>query len=213
MRRALVSSAVVLLVGVGLFVGVRYYHLRSAALDWEEPVPDILTEKLEKQADTLRVTFTSRIDAPLPAIWDAFSQPERSAEFSDTVRVARLLRAEENRKLVLFEMTLLGQPQRLSLEFTFVPGEHLARIRSVESQLSDIRAEYRFTSSPDGRKTLLTYTGTIRDKARLPVPLALQKSAARESFVSTVRALKRSLAQSGSVGAGPSISVPEITAP
>lgn len=190
-----------LLVGVGLFAGVRYYHLRSAALDWEGPVPEILTEKLEKQADTLSLAFTSRVDAPLPAVWDTFSQPERSAEFSDTVRVSRLLQAGENRKLVLFEMILLGQPQRLSLEFTFVPDRHRVRIRSIESQLSDIRAEYRFTPSPDGRKTLLTYTGTLRDKARLPVPLALQKSAARESFVSTVRALKRSLgeAESGAV--------------
>lgn len=198
MRRALVGSAAVLLIGVGLFAGVRYYHLRSAALDWEGPVPEILAEKLEKQADTLSLAFTSRIDAPLPAVWDAFSQPERSAEFSDTVRVSRLLQADENRKLVLFEMTLLDQPQRLSLEFIFVPGEHLVRISSVESQLSDIRAEYRFTPSPDGHKTLLTYTGTLRDKARLPVPLALQKSAARESFVSTVRALKRSLGQANS---------------
>ena len=198
MRRALVGSAAVLLIGVGLFAGVRYHHLRSAALDWEGPVPEILTEKLEKQADTLSLAFTSRIDAPLPAVWDAFSQPERSAEFSDTVRVSRLLQAGENRKLVLFEMTLLNQPQRLSLEFTFVPGEHLVRISSVESQLSDIRAEYRFTPSPDGHKTLLTYTGTLRDKARLPIPLALQKSAARESFVSTVRALKRSLGQADS---------------
>lgn len=198
MRRALIGSAVVLLVGAGLFAGVRYYHLRSAALDWEGPVPEIVTEKLEKQADTLNLAFTSRIDAPLPAIWDAFSQPERSAEFSDTVRVSRLLQAGENRKLVLFEMTLLGQPQRLSLEFTFVPDRHRVRIRSVESQLSDIQAEYCFTPSPDGRKTLLTYTGTLRDKARLPVPLALQKSAARESFVSTVRALKRSLGQAES---------------
>lgn len=198
MRRALVGSAAVLLIGVGLFAGIRYHHLRSAALDWEGPVPEILTEKLEKQADTLNLAFTSRIDAPLPAIWDAFSRPERSAGFSDTVRVSRLLRAGENRKLVLFEMTLLGQPQRLSLEFTFVPGEHLVRISSVESQLNDIRAEYRFTPSPDGRKTLLTYTGTLRDKARLPIPLALQKSAARESFVSTVRALKRSLGQAKS---------------
>lgn len=201
MRRALIGSAAVLLVSAGLFAGVRYYLLRSAALDWEGPVPEIVTEKLEKQADTLSLAFTSRIDAPLSAIWDAFSQPERSAEFSDTVRVSRLLQADENRKLVLFEMTLLGQPQRLSLEFIFVPDRHRVRIRSVESQLSDIRAEYRFTPSPDGRKTLLTYTGTLRDKARLPVPLALQKSAARESFVSTVRALKRSLgqAESGSV--------------
>lgn len=196
MRRVLAGAAAVLLVGLGLLAAVRYFQSRSAALDWDGPVPDILTEKLDKHADTLHVEFSARLDAPPAAVWTAFSEPERSAEFSDTVRVSRLLQAGENRKLVLFEMDMLGQLQRLSLEFVFVPTESRVRVESVESQLSDIRAEYRFTPSPDGRKTLLTYTGTIRDKVSVPIPLALQKSAARETFVSTLRALKRGIAQS-----------------
>ena len=190
LRLGLSIGALVLL-GLGVWAGLSFQRMRTAALQWEGPVAEILSEKLDKHADTMTMEFTSRLDAPLADIWQAFSEPERSAEFSETIRVSRLLQAQGNSKLILFEMVMLGQPQRLSMRFTFLPGENRVRIQSVESQMSDIQGEYRFTSSPDGTKTLLTYTGTLKDKVSLPVPLALQKNAARESFVSTVRALKK----------------------
>jgi uncharacterized protein YndB with AHSA1/START domain len=194
------SIGALVLLGLGVWAGLFFQRMRTAALQWEGPVAEILSEKLDKHADTMTMEFTSRLDAPLADIWQAFSEPERSAEFSETIRVSRLLQAQGNRKLVLFEMVMLGQPQRLSMQFTFLPGENRVRIRSVESQLSDIQGEYRFTPSPDGTKTLLTYTGTLKDKVSLPVPLALQKNAARESFVSTVRALKKGVESQNTAG-------------
>ncbi len=194
------SICVLVLLGLGVWAGLSFQRMRTAALQWEGPVAEILSERLDKRADTMTMEFTSRLDAPLADIWQAFSEPERSAEFSETIRVSRLLQAQGNRKLILFEMVMLGQPQRLSMQFTFLPGENRVRIRSVESQMSDIQGEYRFTSSPDGTKTLLTYTGTLKDKVSLPVPLALQKNAARESFVSTVRALKKGVESQNTAG-------------
>ena len=180
---------------VGLVTaGWWYLRLRSAAQQWEGPVAEILSEKLEKDTDTMEIEFTSRVDAPVDAVFGAFTEPERSQEFSDSVRYAKLLSNEGNRKTVEFEMVILGQPQRLTLEFTFVPGEHRVTIRTIENQFSDLSGEYRLTPSPDGTKTLITYTGISKDKAKLPVPLALQKSALRETFVSTIRALKKGLA-------------------
>jgi uncharacterized protein YndB with AHSA1/START domain len=180
---------------VGLVTaGWWYLRLRSAAQQWEGPVAEILSEKLEKDTDTMEIEFTSRVDAPVDAVFRAFTEPERSQEFSDSVRYAKLLSNEGNRKTVEFEMVILGQPQRLTLEFTFVPGEHRVTIRTIENQFSDLSGEYRLTPSPDGTKTLITYTGISKDKAKLPVPLALQKSALRETFVSTIRALKKGLA-------------------
>ncbi len=191
---------VLVLLGLGVWAGLSFQRMRTAALQWEGPVAEILSEKLDKYAATMTMEFTSRLDAPLADIWQAFSEPERSAEFSETIRVSRLLQAQGNRKLILFEMVMLGQPQRLSMQFTFLPGENRVRIQSVESQLSDIQGEYHFTPSPDGTKTLLTYTGTLKDKVSLPVPLALQKNAARESFVSTVRALKKGVESQNTAG-------------
>lgn len=186
---------VLVLCVVGLVTaGWWYLRLRSAAQQWEGPVAEILSEKLEKDTDTMEIEFTSRVDAPVDAVFRAFTEPERSQEFSDSVRYAKLLSSEGNRKTVEFEMVILGQPQRLTLEFTFVPGEHRVTIRTIENQFSDLSGEYRLTPSPDGTKTLITYTGISKDKAKLPVPLALQKSALRETFVSTIRALKKGLA-------------------
>ena len=194
------SLGALALLGLGVWAGLSFQRMRTAALQWEGPVAEILSERLDKRAGTMTMEFTSRLDAPLADIWQAFSEPERSAEFSKTIRVSRLLQAQDNRKLILFEMVMLGQPQRLSMQFTFLPGENRVRIQSVESQLSDIQGEYRFTSSPDGTKTLLTYTGTLKDKVSLPIPLALQKNAARESFVSTVRALKQGVESRNTAG-------------
>jgi hypothetical protein len=181
------------MVGLGV-LGVRYAQLRSEAARWEGPVPEILSEKLDKQTDTMEVEFTSRIDAPVEAVLRAFAEPERSAEFSETVRFAKLLQHEGNRKVIEFEMVILGQPQRATMEFWFFPVEKRVRVESVENQFADVAGEYRFAASPDGSKTLLTYTGTSKDKVKLPVPLAMQKSVMRETFVSSVRALKKGLA-------------------
>jgi hypothetical protein len=182
-------------VALGLIVfGIQYYRVRSAALQWEKPVADILSEKLEKDAGMMTVEFTSRLDAPVEAVLRAFTEPERTQEFSDTVRYSKLLRSEGNQKVVEFDMVVLGQPQRVTIEFTFMPDKQRVRLKTIESQFSDLSGEYHFTSSPDGTKTLLTYTGTAKDKVKVPVPLAFQKSALRETFLSTIRALKKGLA-------------------
>jgi len=187
--------SVLILCVVGLTaVGWWYLRLRSAAQQWEGPVAEILSEKLEKNTDTMEIKFTSRVDAPVDTVFRAFTEPERSKEFSDSVRYAKLLQANGNRKTVEFEMVILGQPQRLTLEFTFLPQENRVTIKTIENQFSDLNGEYRFTPSPDGTKTLITYAGTAKDRAKLPIPLALQKSALRETFVSTIRALKKGLA-------------------
>ena len=127
----------------------------------------------------MTIEFTSRIDAPVEAVFRAFTEPERTQEFSDTVRYSKLLRSEGNQKVVEFEMVVLGQPQRLAIEFTFVPDEQRVALKTVESQFSDLSGEYRLSPSPDGTKTLLTYTGTAKDKVKIPVPLAFQECVTR----------------------------------
>jgi len=190
-------SALALTALVAVAVGVSYYRLRSAAILWEGPVEEILTERIDKNADRMEVEFTTRIDAPIETVFRAFSQPERTQEFNDNVRLSRLVSGQDNRKVVEFQAKVLGRPQNFTLEFTFFPSESRVTFRTVENPLADMQGEYRFISSPDGKKTLLTYQATSRDKVDLPVPLSMQKSAAREAFVSLIRALKRGLAAQG----------------
>ena len=190
-----VAWAVIAFLSVGAaFFGWRYHQLRTAAALWEGPVPEILSEKLDKDLDTMSIEFTSRIDASVDRVLQAFSEPERGAEFSTNIRFSKLLRSEGNKKTVEFEMVILGQPQQFSLEFTFLPEERRVTVRTVENPLSDLTGEYHFVPSPDGTKTLLTYSGISKDKTNLPIPLALQKSALRETFVATIQALKTGLA-------------------
>ena len=187
--------ATIAFLGVGVvFLGWRYHQLRTAAALWEGPVPEILSEKLDKDTDTMSIEFTSRIDAPVDVVFQAFSEPERGAEFSDHMRFSKLIRSEENKKTVEFDMVILGRPQQFSLAFAFFPEERRIAVTTVENPLSDLTGEYRLVPSPDGTKTLLTYKGTSKDKTNLPIPLALQKSALRETFVTTIQALKKGIA-------------------
>ncbi|MGH7961862.1 MAG: SRPBCC family protein [Candidatus Binatia bacterium] len=181
------------------YIGWRYYQLQSAAVRWEGPVEEILSEKLDKQANTMHMEFTSRVDAPVTEVMRAFSEPERMQEYTEVVRSAKLLKNEGNSKVVELEAVILGQPQQLTLEFTFLPTENRVLLKG-SSSMADINGEYRFTPSPDGTKTLLTYTATSEDKVKLPVPVAVQKSAAREMFASTVQALKKGVAAQGQPG-------------
>jgi len=65
---------VLVLVVVGLTAGGWWYlRLRSAAQQWEGPVAEILSEKLEKNTDTMEIEFTSRVDAPVDAVFRAFT--------------------------------------------------------------------------------------------------------------------------------------------
>ncbi len=110
MKNLLWGFLAVVAIGVA-FIGVRSYQVMSAAAEWDGPVAEILTEKLDKQGDTMEIEFTSRLDAPVAAVMQAFSEPERSQEFSDSVRHSKLLQHEGNRKVVELEMVVLGRPQ------------------------------------------------------------------------------------------------------
>jgi len=113
------------------------------------------------------------------------------------VRLSRLVSSQDNRKVVEFQAKVLGRPQSFTLEFIFFPSEKRVTFKTVENPLADMQGEYRFLSSPNGKKTLIIYQATSRDKVSLPIPLSMQKSAAREGFVSLVLALKKGLASSG----------------
>lgn len=194
MKTGLWGLLTLCVIGAG-FIGVRYYQAMTAAAEWDGPVAEILSETLDKQDDTLRVEFTSRLDAPVARVMRALAEPERSQEFSDSVYRSELVRHDGNRKVVAFEIRILGRPQESTLAFTFLPQENRVLLETVENQLTELRGEYVLTPSPDGKKTLLTYRASAKNKTHMPIPLALQKSAMREAFVLTLRGLKKGLVE------------------
>lgn len=179
----------------GGFVSVRFYQVRTAATVWAGPAAEILSETFDKQDDTLRVELTSRLDAPVARVMRALTEPERSREFDDAVSRSELVRHHGNRKVVAFEIRVLGRPQESVLAFTFLPRENRVLIETVENQLTELRGEYILVPSPDGTKTLLTYRASATDKTHMPIPVGMQKSAMREAFVLTLRSLKKGLGE------------------
>jgi uncharacterized protein YndB with AHSA1/START domain len=204
MSKTRLGLLVVVIAVVG-YVGWRYFQLQSAAVRWEGKVEEILSEEIDKQGRTMTMKFTSRIDAPVAEVFRAFSEPERGPEFSSVIRSAKLLKSEGNTKVVELEAVILEQPQQMTLEFTFLPAENRVAIKTIESAMADLVGEYQFTPSPDGTKTLLTYTATSTDKMNLPVPVGVQKSAVREMFASSVRALQKGVASQKQTSPSPPV--------
>lgn len=178
-----------------LYVAWSMYGVQQAATG---PVKEIATERIERRGDTWHVEFTSRFDAPIDRVYDAFSHPERVKEFApENVLKSDLLKEEGNTKLIDLVGRLDILPpgfkvQNLRIEWTYFPSEKRITTRTIDFKLADINSEYKFEPTDGGQKTLLRYSQTSKDKAPLIVE-SLQKGAIRENFVTQVRATNRAL--------------------
>src|SRR4029077_20868056 len=114
--------------------------------------------------DTWNVKFTSRFDAPLDKVFDAFQHPERAAEFApENVMKAEVTEDKGNTKTVEVVGRLDILPpgfkvQDLFTEYTVYPEEHRITSKTIDFKLADITSEYKFAPSSDGKGTVLTFT-------------------------------------------------------
>jgi Polyketide cyclase / dehydrase and lipid transport len=182
-----------LVVAVAVFVFFQYEKVQKAALC---PAKEITTSAMEKTGDTWHVSFTSKIDAPLDRVFDAFQHPERAVEFvPENVKKSEIVSEEGNTKTVEIVGTLDILPpgfkiQSLRTDYTVYPAEHRIASHTV-NKLVDIKAEYKLESTSDG-KTLLKFTQTAQQKQPLPTQ-ALEKGALCETYATQVRAVNRAL--------------------
>ena len=121
--------------------------------------------------------------------------PERAHEMlPDKVVSSELKSSSANTKVVEIRGKVLNLPiQRLVIEYTLYPNEKRITSRTLDYNLADINSEYKFEPSPDGKKTLLRFTQTSKDKLGNPLPESVQKGALKETYVTTVRTVKKSL--------------------
>jgi hypothetical protein len=188
-----VVGGVVLLVGA--YVGYQALALRRETVKWTGPIKEIASEKMEKTGDTWKIEFLSQFDAPVDKVYDAFTQRERAHEFApEKVLLSELKSGGENKKVVEMHLRVLNLPtQVLVLELDFHPAEKRITTRTLDYKLADITSEYRFEPSPDGKRTLLRFTQTSKDKLGNPLPQSVQQSALKETFVTEVRVVKKAL--------------------
>jgi len=193
--KAILGIVAVLVLAVVAYVGWEYYAIQRAATG---PTKEIASESMEKTGDTWHVKFTSRFDAPLDRVFDAFQHPERIVEFApENVMKSEIVKDEGNTKIVdvVGKLDILPpgfKVQDLRTEYTVYPQEKRITSHTIDFKLADIDSEYRFAPTPDGKGTVLTFTQTSKQKQQALVE-ALQKGALRETYVTQIRAANRAL--------------------
>jgi hypothetical protein len=172
-----------------------YISLRRAAVEWEGPLKEIASEKMEKVGDTWHIEFQTLFDAPVDRVYEAYSQPERAHEFEpERVLASELKSSSGNKKVVELRARVLNLPiQRLTVEYTLDPERKLITSRTLDYNLADISSRYEFEASPDGKRTLLKFTQTSKEKLGNPLPESVQRGALKESYVTAVRAVNKAL--------------------
>jgi hypothetical protein len=195
---AAIGSVAVLLVG---FVGYKALSLRSEAAKWSGPMEEIAEEKITHDDNITHARFVSIIDAPVDTVQKAIWSVENSQQMVENIKLSNLIENKGNTKTVELNILALNLPlQAYTMEWTLYPDEHRVTSKTTKSQAQDIETEYKLEPSPDGAKTRLIFTTTIKDKIAVPFPQSVLDSANREIYVNTVRGIQKFAKQGGKVG-------------
>jgi ligand-binding SRPBCC domain-containing protein len=197
-------------VGLRMSVGMRIFGAFAVALmvalsgcggcgaDLSGPAKEIVSESIEKEGDTWKVSFVSTIDAPVDKVWEAFRHPERAHEHvPEAVLKSELVSETGNVKVVDVVGRLEVLPpgfkvQNLRNEYTYYPDEKRFTSRSIDFSLADISSEFKLEPSPDGSGTVVRVTQTNKTKAPMIVE-SLQKGAIKETYITQIRAVNKAL--------------------
>jgi uncharacterized membrane protein len=193
MRNAVIAVVAIVVLAMVGYVGWSYLSVRQAAVKWEGQVPEILSEKIEKEGDVANIELTSRIDAPVPDVFAAFHRPERTPELVEEIKQAKVIASDDNKKTVEFHLTTLGQLQVMTVDLSYAKDGKSVGIKTVEGVI-DIDGVYELSPSPDGKKTLVTYRAKQKNKLPLPIPANVERSAIKEQFANLMKAIKKDLA-------------------
>ena len=183
-----------LVLAVAVFAFVQYQKVQKAA---SCPAKEIVTSSMQKTGDTWHVSFTSKIDAPIDKVFDAYRHPERMAEFvPENIRKSEVVDDQGNKKTLEIVGSLDILPpgfkiQSLRTQYTINPEEHRI-VSSTVNKLAEITSDVKMEPSPDGKATLLKVTQTSKQKQPLPTE-ALEKGVLCEAYATTVRAVNRAL--------------------
>lgn len=196
--RGIAIAALLLALLAGGYLYSRMRGLQQAAVKWDGPVPEVASENIRKEGDLTRVEMTSRIDAPIDAVFAAFEAPDKSEGRVPEIKQARVVSTSGTKKQVEFHITTLGQLQVFTVELDYDKTGNVIGIKTVEGAI-DIDGKYKLSASPDGERTLVTYTATQRNKLPLPIPQDVERSAIKEQFANLMKAIKKYLADEGKI--------------
>jgi len=190
----------VAVVGVIILGAAGYYvlKLRAETAKWAGPFEEIVDEENRTEGGGSFTKFVSLVDAPIDKVQEALWSVEKSKDLIENVRASKLIKQSPGIKVVEMHFQALSLPvQVFTMEFQLDADHHRISFRTIESQTQDLKGVYRLEGSPDGRQTRVTYEVHRRDKVNLPAPESVVESASRETFVNTVRGVRKWIAQQG----------------
>jgi len=161
--------------------------------DDKRPYPDLHAhlDALEAQGLLLK------IDEPIDKVWAAFQRPEEIEKYSEQYQQSKLVKTDGNTKVVDYRVSALGQVNAFTMELKSDEAAKKIDLKTIESSLVDITGSYEIKPAPDGKGTLVIYKAQQKDKANIPVPVSVQKTAIKDSFDNLIAGMKKGIAAEG----------------
>ena len=154
-------------------------------------------EILDKKGDTFTIRLEKKIDEPIDKVWAAFQRPEEIEKYSEQYQQSKLVKSEGNTKVVDYRVSALGQVNAFTMELKSDEAAKKIDLKTIESSLVDITGSYEIKPAPDGKGTIVVYKASQKDKANIPVPVSVQKTAIKDSFDNLIAGMKKGIAAEG----------------
>jgi uncharacterized membrane protein len=154
-------------------------------------------EILEKKDDTFTIRLEKKVDEPIDKVWAAFQRPEDIEKYSEQYQQSTLVKSEGDTKVIDYRVSALGQVNAFTMELTSHPDQKRIDLKTLESSLVDIQGSYEIKPAPDGKGTLVVYKAIQKDKANIPVPVSVQKTAIKDSFDNLIAGMKKGIQSQG----------------
>ncbi len=154
-------------------------------------------EVLEKKGDTFTIRLEKKVDEPIDKVWEAFQRPEDIEKYSEQYQQSKLVKSEGDTKVVDYRVSALGQVNAFTMELKANPDQKRIDLKTIESSLVDISGSYEIKPAPDGKGTLVIYKAIQKDKANIPVPVSVQKTAIKDSFDNLIAGMKKGIQAQG----------------
>jgi uncharacterized membrane protein len=154
-------------------------------------------EVLEKTGDTFTIRLEKKIEEPIDKVWAAFQRPEDIEKYSEQYQQSKLVKSEGNTKVIDYQVSALGQINAFTMELKSDEAAKKIDLKTIESSLVDITGSYEIKPAPDGKGTIVIYKAIQKDKANIPVPVSVQKTAIKDSFDNLIAGMKKGIAAEG----------------
>lgn len=114
----------------------------------------------------MHLQVTAEINAPQAKVFDAISHPELTAKSDPRIEKANVVSQDSNGKIVeLFgqQVPIPNAPPSLKIKVIPDKASNTIKVESYQSPILQFQNEYKLSSTPDGKGTVVKYIGVSND--------------------------------------------------